>query len=151
MKVTLLVAAVPVAMSHISLLLSLSRAIGSVPVINALSDLHHPLQTLADLMTLQEQFGELNSLTVTWIGDGDNVLHDLMLGCALLGVNVHLCCPPGYEPYQGVMNMAQKLASASGSRITVICLPLFIYAHYYYYLIISSSPSINPEILICEC
>ncbi len=106
--------------------LSLSLAIGSVPVINALSDLHHPLQALADLMTLQELFGELKGLTVTWIGDGCNVLHDLMLGCALLGVNVNLCCPPSFEPHQGVMKMAQKLASASGSRIMVIYLPFFI-------------------------
>ncbi len=113
-------------MPHVSLLfslslsLSLSLTIGSVPVINALSDLHHPLQTLADLMTLQEQFGDLKGRTITWIGDGCNVLHDLMLGCALLGVNVKLCIPPGYEPYQGVLSMAQKLASKSGSRIMVI-------------------------------
>ena len=61
------------------------KAEANVPVINALSDLHHPLQTLADLMTMQEHFGKLDGLTFTWVGDGNNVLHDLMLGAAKLG------------------------------------------------------------------
>ncbi|CAN0444841.1 unnamed protein product, partial [Discosporangium mesarthrocarpum] len=56
-----------------------------VPVINALSDLHHPLQTLADLMTIKERFGHLEGLTLSWVGDGNNVLHDLMLGAAKMG------------------------------------------------------------------
>ncbi len=98
-------------------------------------------------MTLQEQFGDLKGRTITWVGDGSsNVLHDLMLGCAILAVNVYIYCPSGYEPYQGVLIMARKLASKSGSTVkVVICLPLFIYIYIYahYYLIILSF-SINP-------
>ncbi len=127
-------------MSHITIISpSLSLAIGSVPVINALSDLHHPLQTLADLMILQEQFGDLKGRTVTWVGDGSsNVLHDLMLGCAMMGVNVNFCSPSGYEPYYGVLNMAQRLASKSGSTVKVIVVIFpspFVYIYDYYNLI----------------
>ncbi len=136
---TILVTAAVSGISHISLLLP-SLALGSVPIINALSDLHHPLQTLADLMTLQEQFRDLKGRTITWVGDGSsNVLHDLMLGCAILALNVNIFCPPGYEPNQGVLDMAHKLASKSGWRVkVVICLPLFIYMYTHNHLIIFS-------------
>lgn len=90
----------------------------SVPVINALSDLHHPLQTLADLMTLQEHFGkDLKGKTVSWVGDGNNVLHDLMLGSAILGMNVNIATPKGYEPNAKIMQKTKDLAAASGAKI----------------------------------
>jgi ornithine carbamoyltransferase len=92
---------------------------GSVPVINALSDKHHPLQTLADLMTLQEKFGDLKGKTIAWIGDGNNVLHDLMLGCALLGIHVRISCPEKYLPDAGVRQMTSDFAKASGSEVFV--------------------------------
>jgi ornithine carbamoyltransferase len=90
----------------------------SSPVINALSDLHHPLQTLADLMTLQERFGRnLKGKTLAWVGDGNNVLHDLMLGSALLGMNVNIATPVGYEPNSDILQKTKDLAGASGARI----------------------------------
>jgi ornithine carbamoyltransferase len=90
----------------------------AVPVINALSDLHHPLQTLADLMALQEKFGQdLSNKTLAWVGDGNNVLHDLMLGSAILGMNVNIATPKGYEPNADIMARTKELASASGSLI----------------------------------
>lgn len=84
----------------------------TVPVINALSDLHHPLQTLADLMALEDHFGTENmkGKTLAWVGDGNNVLHDLMLGCAKLGVNVRIATPKGYECNPTIMEKTQQLA-----------------------------------------
>lgn len=81
----------------------------TVPVINALSSMHHPLQILADFMTLQEQFGvELQSdqggpLTLGWVGDGNNVSHDIILGAPLLGMNVQFSAPLGYEAAKDVV------------------------------------------------
>ncbi|CAN0053470.1 unnamed protein product, partial [Phaeothamnion confervicola] len=89
----------------------------SVPVINALSDLHHPLQTLADLMTLHEHFGGLDGLTFSWVGDGNNVLHDLMLGAAKLGMGAHVATPTGYEPDAGVVALTRSLAQENGSKL----------------------------------
>jgi len=70
----------------------------SVPVINALTDLEHPCQALADYQTLQEEFGALAGLTLAYVGDGNNVAHSLLLSGALLGVNVRIGCPRGFEP-----------------------------------------------------
>merc|ERR1712084_153659 len=83
----------------------------SVPVINALSDLHHPLQTLADLMALQQRFGkDLSGKTVAWVGDGNNVLHDLMLGSVKMGMNVQIATPTGYEPNAEILAKTKTLA-----------------------------------------
>lgn len=84
----------------------------TAPVINALSDLHHPLQTLADLMALEDHFGTENmkGKTLAWVGDGNNVLHDLMLGCAKIGVNVRIATPKGYECNPTIMEKTQQLA-----------------------------------------
>jgi ornithine carbamoyltransferase len=81
-----------------------------IPVINALTDQEHPCQVLADLLTAQESFGSLSGLTLTYVGDGNNVAHSLMLGCALLGVNVRVATPPGYEPAPTIVAKAQELA-----------------------------------------
>lgn len=90
-----------------------------VPVINALSDMHHPLQTLADLMVLQEHFGkDLSDKTLAWVGDGNNVLHDLMLGSAILGMNVNIATPTGYEPDGGILAKTRQLAASSGAVIS---------------------------------
>mmetsp|Transcript_9886 Transcript_9886/g.20573 ORF Transcript_9886/g.20573 Transcript_9886/m.20573 type:complete len:344 (-) Transcript_9886:184-1215(-) len=86
-----------------------------VPIINALSDLHHPLQTLADLMALQQHFGkDLSGKTVAWVGDGNNVLHDLMLGSLKLGMNVQIATPTGYEPDADIMAKSEVLAEENG-------------------------------------
>jgi len=91
----------------------------SVPIINALSDLHHPLQTLADLMALQQHFGtDLSGKTVAWVGDGNNVLHDLMLGSLKMGMNVQIATPTGYEPDGDIMAKSAVLAAENGATLT---------------------------------
>jgi ornithine carbamoyltransferase len=84
----------------------------SIPVINALTDLEHPCQALADFLTLQEGFGAVSGLTLSYVGDGNNVAHSLMLCGALLGVNVRVGCPKGYEPDAAVLQQARELAGA---------------------------------------
>lgn len=89
-----------------------------VPVINALSDMHHPLQTLADLMALQQHFGmDLAGKTVAWVGDGNNVLHDLMLGSAKLGMNVNIATPTGYEPNADILAKTKELATENSAKV----------------------------------
>eukprot|EP00934_Nitzschia_sp_Nitz4_P004224 Nitzschia sp. Nitz4//scaffold86_size83305//67837//68929//NITZ4_005271-RA/size83305-snap-gene-0.174-mRNA-1//-1//CDS//3329559277//4214//frame0 len=90
----------------------------TVPIINALSDLHHPLQTLADLMALQQHFGkDLSGKTVAWVGDGNNVLHDLMLGSVKVGMNVNIATPAGYEPDANIMATTLKLAEENNVTV----------------------------------
>jgi ornithine carbamoyltransferase len=90
----------------------------SVPVINALSDLHHPLQTLADLMALQQHFGpDLSGKTVAWVGDGNNVLHDLMLGSVKMGMNVHIATPKGYEPDSDILAKTIELSKENSCQV----------------------------------
>jgi ornithine carbamoyltransferase len=96
----------------------------SVPVINGLSDTFHPCQILADLLTIQEQKNTLNGLKVTWIGDGNNVCNDLVLGCSKLGVNVSIACPLGFEPNENVLNLAREEAAKSFTEITITDDPL---------------------------
>lgn len=81
-----------------------------IPVINALTDLEHPCQILADLLTVQECFGELAGLTLTYLGDGNNVAHSLLLGCALVGMNVRIATPPGFEPNPAIVEQSQAIA-----------------------------------------
>ncbi len=81
-----------------------------IPVINALTDLEHPCQILADLLTIQECFGELGGLTLTYLGDGNNVAHSLLLGCALVGMNVRIATPPDFEPNPAIVEQAQVIA-----------------------------------------
>jgi ornithine carbamoyltransferase len=90
-----------------------------VPVINALSDLYHPCQALADLLTLKERFTTLKGLTLAFVGDGNNVAHSLMLCCARSGMNFALACPSGYEPNASVVDQARALGAAFGSTITI--------------------------------
>jgi len=90
-----------------------------VPVINALSDMHHPLQILADMMTIEERFGEQNvpGKTLAWVGDGNNVLHDLMLACPMMGVDIRICTPESYRPDNGVLEQAKTYAAAHATKI----------------------------------
>lgn len=88
-----------------------------VPVINALSDKHHPCQAAADLMTVLENFDDLEHLKVAWVGDGNNVLHDLMLACAMLGIDIHYAIPKGYEPDEEVVKRTHALAEKNGSKV----------------------------------
>ena len=81
----------------------------SKPVINALTDLEHPCQALADYMTIKEEFIDFKKVVLTFIGDGNNVANSLILYGALLGVEVRIACPKGYEPNDFVINKAKKL------------------------------------------
>ena len=81
----------------------------SKPVINALTDLEHPCQALADFMTIKEEFGELENVVLTFIGDGNNVANSLILCGALLGVEVRIACPKGYEPSSSIIEKANAI------------------------------------------
>jgi ornithine carbamoyltransferase len=81
-----------------------------IPVINALTDAEHPCQILADLLTIQECFGKLDGLTLTYVGDGNNVANSLMLGCALTGMNVRVATPKGFEPDAKIVEQARAIA-----------------------------------------
>jgi len=85
------------------------------PVINGLSDLMHPCQALADLFTMEEAFGRLKGLRVVYVGDGNNVLHSLMEGCAMLGVNLSVATPRGYRPEPSVWKASAARAKAQGA------------------------------------
>lgn len=90
----------------------------NVSVINALSDLEHPCQALADLLTIWEIKGKLENLTVTFVGDGDNnVPHSLFLGCALLGINFNCASPYGYWMNKEFVKQGKKIARVTGAKI----------------------------------
>lgn len=96
----------------------------SIPIINGLSDLYHPIQILADFLTLQEHYGSLNGLTVSWIGDGNNVLHSFMMTAAKLGVHLKVATPKGYEPDKGVTEEAHRLAKQYGTQLILTSDPM---------------------------
>ena len=81
----------------------------SVPIINALTDLEHPCQALADYMTIQEEFNDFQKVVLSFIGDGNNVANSLILYGALLGVEVRIACPKGYEPNSSVIKKAYEI------------------------------------------
>ena len=91
----------------------------SVPVINALSDLYHPCQALADVFTLEEKFGKLHGLKLAFVGDGNNVAHSLMLNAARLGMHFALATPEGYEPRAEIVAEAEGLAAAAGVSLQI--------------------------------
>ena len=94
-----------------------------VPVINALTDDHHPCQVMADLLTLKQLKGRLKGLKFAYIGDGNNMLHSMALLMPALGVHVHYACPEGYQPKPGIMLRAQKRAVEGGGSITAFKTP----------------------------
>jgi ornithine carbamoyltransferase len=83
-------------------------AASPVPVINLLSDLAHPCQALADLLTLRQHFGDLSGRTVAWIGDGNNVCRSLLLGASLSALAVHVASPPGHQPDPAAVGVARS-------------------------------------------
>ncbi|CAJ1079597.1 ornithine transcarbamylase%2C mitochondrial [Xyrichtys novacula] len=91
----------------------------SIPIINGLSDLSHPIQILADYLTLQEHYGSLSGLTVSWIGDGNNVLHSFMMSAAKLGIHLKIATPKGYEPEKSVIEEAQRLSKEHGTKLVL--------------------------------
>lgn len=95
----------------------------SVPVINALSDLEHPCQALADYFTLQERFGDLKKISLAYVGDGNNVAHSLLLTCACLGSSIRIATPKGYSPKAQIVADARKIAKETGARIELLTDP----------------------------
>ena len=93
----------------------------TVPVVNALSDEHHPCQALADVLTIEERFGSSAGRRLAFVGDGgDNVAHSLLEIAALTGLDITIGCPPDYTPDQAVLADAERLARASGAALKVV-------------------------------
>lgn len=92
----------------------------SVPVINGLSDYNHPCQGLTDLLTIYEKLGHLRGVTLTYLGDGNNVLHSLLLGGALMGMHVVAATPDGYGPDAAVVARASEIAAQTGGTIRLL-------------------------------
>lgn len=90
-----------------------------LPVINALSDLYHPCQALADMFTLKEHFGRVRGLKLAYVGDGNNVAHSLLLCCVRLGIHFAVATPTGYEPKASIVALARQLASESAAEIEI--------------------------------
>lgn len=98
-------------------------AAGSVPVINALSDLYHPAQAMADFMTVREHLGTLKGLSLAYVGDGNNVANSLLVAGATLGVNVSCFCPLGHGPDIQIFNKASEVAKRHGCSLEVLSDP----------------------------
>lgn len=87
-----------------------------IPVINGLSDDHHPCQTMADLLTIKEKFGSLEGKTIAYVGDGNNILHSLLLLAPVCGVNIRYSCPKGYTPKEEIVMKALERASKASDE-----------------------------------
>ena len=94
-----------------------------VPVINALSDLEHPCQALADYLTLLERFGDVKDRCVAYVGDGNNVAHSLLLTCACLGSSIRVATPQGYAPNSQIVAAAREIAAETGAGIQLLTDP----------------------------
>ena len=91
-----------------------------IPVINGLTDDYHPTQIIADLITIQEHKGKLEGIKFAYVGDGNNMTHSLMIGCAKVGMDVTVACPDGYMPNPEIVALAQSYAAESGGSVTVM-------------------------------
>ncbi|MFG1459849.1 MAG: ornithine carbamoyltransferase [Thermoplasmataceae archaeon] len=90
-----------------------------IPVINALDDLEHPVQIVADFMTVKENFGKLHGKKLAYVGDGNNMANSLIAGASILGVDISIGSPKGHEPNAEIVEKAKKMASGNGSRIEI--------------------------------
>ncbi|GGA51447.1 ornithine carbamoyltransferase [Okeania sp. KiyG1] len=88
-----------------------------IPVINALTDREHPCQVMADLLTIQECFGKLDGLTLSYFGDGNNMANSLLLGCAMVGMNVRIATPPNYLPNAEIVEQAKAITNGNSEVI----------------------------------
>lgn len=91
----------------------------SIPVINGLTDDYHPCQVLADLMTILEHFGTLKDKKMAYIGDGNNMVHSLMIGAAKVGMDISVATPAGYAPKAEMVALAQEIAAFTGAKIEI--------------------------------
>lgn len=92
-----------------------------VPVISGLTNLEHPCQALADMLTVKEHFGTWKGRKITFVGDGNNVCNSLLLIAPLLGMDMSVACPEGYEPNRDILKKAREYASKNNTDITVTC------------------------------
>lgn len=99
------------------------KSVAQIPIINGLSDLHHPCQIFADLLTLKEKFTSLRNVTLTYIGDGNNILHSLLLLAPPLGINIHYCCPPMRGPNPAILAESLKSRAANYGEINAYASP----------------------------
>jgi ornithine carbamoyltransferase len=90
-----------------------------MPIINALTDLEHPCQVLADLQTTQECFGQLAGLKLAYFGDGNNMAHSLLLGCATVGMDIAIACPTNFTPDPAIVDRARSIAAIRGTQVVV--------------------------------
>ncbi|MBI1824482.1 MAG: ornithine carbamoyltransferase [Nitrospirae bacterium] len=95
----------------------------TIPIINGLTDLHHPCQILSDLMTLFEKRGNLKGLTLAYLGDGNNVANSLLEGTSKVGMNIKVASPKGYQPKESIVAEAKALAAKNGSRVEIMTDP----------------------------
>jgi ornithine carbamoyltransferase len=95
----------------------------AIPVINALSDIYHPCQAIADIQTIRQYKRKIKGLNLAWIGDGNNVCNSLIIGAALSGMNVTVACPRGYEPLDEALSLSRSQAEDTGSEVDVISDP----------------------------
>ena len=95
----------------------------SVPVINGLTDLVHPCQVFSDMLTVLEKKGRLEGIRVAYVGDGNNLANSWLLGAAIMGMELTIACPKGYEPDKGVLREAKKRAKETGAKIVVTPVP----------------------------
>jgi ornithine carbamoyltransferase len=100
-----------------------------MPIINALTDLEHPCQVLADLQTIQECFGQLAGLKLAYFGDGNNMAHSLMLGCANVGMDVTIACPANFTPDPQIVATARSIAAVWGTQVVVTQSPQEAISH----------------------
>jgi ornithine carbamoyltransferase len=91
-----------------------------VPVINALTPMYHPMQILADLMTIREKKGKLEGLKLSFVGDGNNICHSLLIGCSQVGMDISVGTPKGYQPNEEIVRIAENYAKANGSSVAVL-------------------------------
>jgi ornithine carbamoyltransferase len=96
----------------------------TIPVINGLSDLFHPCQILADLLTISEYKKKLSGITLAFIGDGNNVCNDLLLGCSKLGININISTPPDFEPIDWIIDTARVESKKYNSSVLITNDPL---------------------------
>jgi ornithine carbamoyltransferase len=91
----------------------------TIPVINGLTDAHHPCQILADLLTIDEHKGRLNGIVAAYVGDGNNVAHSLLEGCAMMGMTCRVAAPSGYHPDAQIVKWAELEAQKSGGAVWI--------------------------------
>jgi ornithine carbamoyltransferase len=95
----------------------------TVPVVNALTDLEHPCQILADWLTLREHLGATEGKTFAYVGDGNNMAHSYLLGTPMMGMDIVCACPKGYEPDAAILEQAKALAEKHGTKVKVVRKP----------------------------